>query len=224
MMNDFFRSFKPILKRLRKFKIELLLLCAACIITVIILLLYSTTSPAIPEQPGKQPAHTVQSYTSYVDISGAVQQPGVYAVSSSARLRDIIILAGGLSDNADKDYFTRNFNLAKFIFDQEKIHVPSFSEIQMGLFTEPQHSIEYLLPVNKPQLNNNSSEQPTLESGSIHINSATVEELDILPGVGQATAQKIIQNRPYQTMDELLTKKIVKQNVYDQIKDLIVLD
>lgn len=56
----------------------------------------------------------------------------------------------------------------------------------------------------------------------VDINSASAQELDKLPGVGPARAQAIIANRPYKGKDELAQRKIVPQNVYDQIKDKIV--
>ena len=60
------------------------------------------------------------------------------------------------------------------------------------------------------------------QSGLVDINSASAAELDKLPGVGSARAQAIIANRPYKGKDELAERKIVPQNVYDQIKDKIV--
>ena len=56
----------------------------------------------------------------------------------------------------------------------------------------------------------------------VDINSASAAELDKLPGIGAARSQAIIANRPYKGKDELAQRKIVPQNVYDQIKDKIV--
>lgn len=60
------------------------------------------------------------------------------------------------------------------------------------------------------------------QSGLVDINSASAAELDKLPGIGSARAQAIIANRPYKAKTELAQRKIVPQNVYDQIKDQIV--
>lgn len=60
------------------------------------------------------------------------------------------------------------------------------------------------------------------QSGLVDINSASAQELDSLPGIGSARAQAIIANRPYKGKDELVQRKILPQNVYDQIKDKIV--
>jgi competence protein ComEA len=60
------------------------------------------------------------------------------------------------------------------------------------------------------------------QSGLVDINSASAAELDKLPGIGAARSQAIIANRPYKGKDELAQRKIVPQNVYEQIKDKIV--
>jgi competence protein ComEA len=63
---------------------------------------------------------------------------------------------------------------------------------------------------------------PQAPSGLVDINSAPVDELDKLPGVGPARASAIISHRPYNGKDDLTHRKIIPQNVYDQIKDKII--
>ncbi|MBV9183295.1 MAG: helix-hairpin-helix domain-containing protein [Acidobacteria bacterium] len=63
--------------------------------------------------------------------------------------------------------------------------------------------------------------QPTAGT-LVDINSATKDELDGLPGIGQAYAQKIIANRPYRSKRDLITKKVIPQSTYDKIKDQII--
>jgi DNA uptake protein ComE-like DNA-binding protein len=60
------------------------------------------------------------------------------------------------------------------------------------------------------------------KSGLVDINSASASDLDKLPGIGSARAQAIIANRPFKGKNELVERKIIPQNVYDQIKDKIV--
>jgi competence ComEA-like helix-hairpin-helix protein len=60
------------------------------------------------------------------------------------------------------------------------------------------------------------------QGGQVDINSASAQELDKLPGIGQARAQAIIANRPFKSKDELTQRKILPENVYNQIKDKIV--
>ena len=59
-------------------------------------------------------------------------------------------------------------------------------------------------------------------AATVDINTATAEELNALPGVGKATAKKIVDNRPYSSKRDLLDKKIISQSTYDKIKDRIV--
>ncbi len=197
-MSGFLESFLPLVKPFQKYKIELALaaiaLTAAFTAGIIFFQsLNSRMSVSIEEATAATKNNGIM-----VDVAGAVNKPNVYEVTSSARLKDIIDLADGLSAEADLNYFHRNFNLAKIVADQEKIYIPS---------------------VTDTHTNPDNQNQPT----AVNLNQATVQELDGLPGIGSTTAQKIIQNRPYGSVEELLNKKIVNKNVYEQIKELISL-
>ena len=134
-----------------------------------------------------------------VDISGEVIKPGVYELESGSRINDLLITAGGLSAKADREWVSKNINLAQKLTDGVKIYIPEKTE---------------KLP-NLSNLTNPSN------SSKININNASLAELDTLWGVGEATAKKIIEGRPYQKPEELLEKKIVKSNVWESIKDQV---
>lgn len=134
-----------------------------------------------------------------VDVEGAVEKPGVYRLSSDSRVQDALIFAGGLSGSADREIVAKNINLATKLTDGMKVYIPFQGEgtviLDVGVLT----------------------------GGKIvNINLASEAELDGLPGIGKTTADKIISNRPYESIEALVEKKIVGQKVFGQIKDKIV--
>jgi competence protein ComEA len=75
---------------------------------------------------------------------------------------------------------------------------------------------------NAPSQPNAATGKSEAVPGLIDINSASAEELDKLPGVGPARAKAIIEHRPYHGKDDLTNKKIIPENVYNEIKDKII--
>ncbi|MEK9207790.1 MAG: ComEA family DNA-binding protein, partial [Patescibacteria group bacterium] len=132
-------------------------------------------------------------------VEGAVMKPGVYKIGSNSRLVDALAAAGGMSEDANRDYVQKNINLAQKASDGLKIYVPRLGEQVLSA-------------------SNSTSDSP---GPVLNINSATFSDLDSLPGVGQVTADKIIQGRPYSDINELVERKIVGQAVFEKIKDKI---
>jgi DNA uptake protein ComE-like DNA-binding protein len=73
-----------------------------------------------------------------------------------------------------------------------------------------------------PAQSSSASAKSKAAADKLDINSATKEQLDALPGIGEAFAQKIIDNRPYRTKRDLVTKKVIPQTTYEKIKDQII--
>lgn len=140
-----------------------------------------------------------------VHISGQIFSPGVYEVVKDDRVIDVVDLAGGLTKDADLD----RINLAKKVEDEEKIYIPKIGESNEPILIQPSSSGE----------NKN-----TLNSKTININKATLDELDSLPGVGKVIAQRIIDYRsssPFKTIDDLKNVSGIGDKIFNGLKDNI---
>lgn len=138
-----------------------------------------------------------------VDVSGAVNSSGVYQLKDGDRIEDAIGAAGGFAQDADQEYISKYINLAQKLVDGTKVYVPKNGEQRIP-----------------------SSAQAGTVSGvsstaTVNINNATQLELEALPGIGPVTASKIISDRPYQKIEELLSKKVVSKSVFEKIKNSI---
>lgn len=135
-----------------------------------------------------------------VEVSGAVLSPGVYRLSMGARIDDALLAAGGLSRSADREWVEKTINKASKVTDGQKIYI-------------------------KDKNNNNNTDVETQvlgqSSGLININEASQKELEMLPGIGPVYAANIIEHRPYSTPEEMVTKKVIRQSVFEKIKDRI---
>ncbi|MCA9371740.1 helix-hairpin-helix domain-containing protein [Candidatus Woesebacteria bacterium] len=232
-----------ILPSLKKYKVEVVLISISLIITIVLTIEHFIPARAAningvqmssqdvlgatEETPKPTTAASEENKkpTIFVEVSGAVLNPDVYELPIDARLVDVIDMAGGLSRTADSLFVARNYNLAKKLNDQEKIYIPYYSDIASGMFVEETRVLDYLQPVGTVQNNIQtvSSDNQNGQEKTISINTASESELDTLPGVGAVTAQKIIDNRPYASFDELLTKDVVKTSVFEDIQDMIEL-
>ncbi len=205
-------------------KLDLILLGIALIIPVFSAGIYLTSFPSEAssneiefESTETKTQTPVQPDKIHVDISGAVIEPDLYEFPTGARLKDVVKKAGGLSLNADLSFFQRNYNLARVVNDQDKIYIPTVDEVQKGMFTDLNPSADSTSQ-NKPKSEGDDSNEL-----KININEATVEELDTLPGVGKVTAEKIIDNRPYSALEDLVTKKSLGAAAFEKVKELLTL-
>lgn len=212
-MQGFIDSFNPLLTR---YKSEVILLGIAFLIGGTSLLLFTQQKKnekiAIPIADKNETHTSIRKQTITIDVSGAVKRPFVYTFDSPARIIDAIQKAGGFTEDADEAFVKRSINYARKMNDQEKIYIPFLSDTANGYILENKRVIDYTLP-------NISSQQE--ESALMNINTASLLELDQLPGIGKVQSEAIFNNRPYTSTDDLVKNNIVKQTVYDKIKDLI---
>lgn len=133
-----------------------------------------------------------------VDVSGAVKKPGVYQLDQDSRVEQAITSADGFAENANQEYISKYLNMAQKLSDGMKIYIP---------FTGEQTS---------------AAVAGTNTQIKVNINTASQSELEVLPGIGPVTASRIISDRPYQSVEELASKKVVSKAVFEKIKDLVV--
>lgn len=137
-----------------------------------------------------------------VHISGAVNSPGILRLDSSKRVVDALDLAGGARDDADLD----RVNLAARLHDEEKIYIPKVGEVQENMTTL----------VSSP-----SSSGP---ASKININSADLSELTKIPGVGEKTAQKILDyraNNSFSSIEDIKNVPGIGDKKFESMKDYI---
>lgn len=96
-----------------------------------------------------------------------------------------------------------------------------------GFFTVPALSVVLLASANLGQAQStnppaSAAQSKTAAGKLLDLNTATKDQLDALPGIGDAYAQKIIANRPYRAKNELVQKKIIPQASYNKIQNLII--
>lgn len=145
-----------------------------------------------------------------VDIKGAVVNPGVYRTTTKSIVNDIIVLAGGLTSEAD----TSNLNLSKKVTDEMVITVYTKDEVkELG-------KQEAIVEVDKDDSNKNET-----NNNLININTATLEELENIPGIGEAKAKSIIEYRKncgqFTKKEDLLNIKGIGETVFAELKDFI---
>lgn len=145
-----------------------------------------------------------------VDVSGAVENPGIYTFSLEDRINDALVAAGGLSAEADRGYVSRYMNLAEKLSDGMKVFVP----IKDDPYLASKTGVEYVMGEEREDTTN-------LTSSKLNVNTASLEELDSLWGIGKARAESIISHRPYASLEELVIKAAIPGSVVDRNKSLL---
>ena len=137
-----------------------------------------------------------------VYVSGEVVKPGVFVLIATARVIDALQAAGGPTNQADLVVV----NLAAPLVDAAQVFIPRMGSTPRVTMPRPHAGIN--LPIAGGSGGAGASGSATSAAGVVDINSATLADLDALPGVGPSTAQAIIDyrvaNGPYASVDDLL--------------------
>ena len=147
----------------------------------------------------------------YVDIKGEVLRPGVYEFSCESRIQEVIKKAGGFTEEADEI----KINLAQKISDQMQIIVPNLNSKQEGGVTEG----------NSEKGNLSNTTPSNLKQGTVNINTATLEELQTIKGIGKKKAEAILQYRKehgaFRTKEDLLQVKGIGKKALEAIESQV---
>jgi len=175
-------------------------------------ILFLVTRPPRGEAVALRPPPTPAPLVVYV--TGAIVQPGLYQLQMGSRMADAVEAAGGFTVNANE----QAVNLAAPLADGQRIQIPT-------LLPTPGQS-NPLTPLT-PQGNSQTRSTPLnpVPPGLVNINTATLEELDTLPGIGPITAQKIIDyresNGPFKKIEDIQNVRDIGPVTFEKIKDLI---
>ena len=151
-----------------------------------------------------------------VHISGGILRPGVYELPLDSRVQDAVQAFGGLLTSADASML----NLAARLKDGERLSIPTLAPTQPPRSAQvDSEGVRFVpLPTSLPQ---------SAEPGKININTASLDELDRLPGIGPVTAQKILDYRqakgPFQTIEAIMDVSGIGPATNEDLKDLITL-
>lgn len=160
--------------------------------------------------------HQVYKKIKYIKVyvSGAVSLPGIYELPLDSRAEDAVAAAGGLIESAD----VNRVNLARKLKDGYQVNVPTIKKRILSGKESKTNSEKQL---------STADEQQVQHQQKVKINSADVQELEQLPGIGPAMAQRIIYEREkkrFYDLDDLLRVKGIGKAKLRKIKDLVEID
>ena len=162
--------------------------------------LLHSKAPAVPPPVRvAAPARTTAAATIFVNVVGAVRRPGLYRLRDGSRVANAVARAGGVTRHAQLELV----NLAALVADGEQVVVPRRGASAVG----------------------GVSGAGAVASGPVHLNGATLEQLDALPGIGPVTAQKILSYRQehgaFGSVDELDAVPGIGPARLEQLRELV---
>ena len=205
-----FYFFMQVKRWLMEYKKVLSIIGGVLAVIVIILvgrgMMASSTKEKVMEE-----TTTMMPQNCYVDIKGEVLRPGVYEFSCESRIQEVIKKAGGFTEEADET----KINLAQKITDQMQIIVPNVHSKQEDGLTEG----------NSEKGSSTNTSVSNSKQGTININTATLEELQTIKGIGKKKAEAILQYRKehgaFRTKEDLLQVKGIGKKALEAIESQV---
>lgn len=169
-------------------------------------------SPVLLSPPPEPPALVVH-------VSGGVASPGLLSLPPGSRVADALAAAGGVLPEGDSSFL----NLAAPVEDGQQVHIPLIARAEAPTEASQAGGEEHpALVVTLPTPTSILTPTPEFP---INVNTARIEELDLLPGIGPVIAQRIIDYRekygPFQSIEEIMKVKGIGEATFEKIRELI---
>lgn len=223
-------DFKELINKYKPIIILSIIIASLVILNFYLLFLLNSKEESEPEVITSEETEEKEPSLFKVDIKGQINKPGLYEIEEGSRVMDVINKAGGLTDNAD----TSIINLSKKIKDEMVILIYSKAEVEK-LKEDEEEPVIVCPEVNDACVTDEldepliPKEEETKENatptGKVSLNTATLDELQTLDGIGESKAQAIIdyrtQNGPFETIEELKEVSGIGDSTFEKIKDKI---
>lgn len=165
----------------------------------------------IEEKNVKNEENNITNKVITVYISGEVNKPGIVTLSDGDRLATAVEKVGGTTKKADLN----GVNMAVKLQDEMHYIIPKIGDMARS-------------NNSKLETNDNTNQNEPLKTSQININTATIEELDKLPGVGEATANKIVSHRndngEFKSIEEIKNVNGIGDKKFEEMKELICVE
>lgn len=169
----------------------------------------SASQPAVAQE--MVPTESAEQTCVIIHVVGAVRHPGIVSIDAGSRVSDALDAAGGLLANAAQEAL----NLARVVADGEQVAVPTIDEWQAGG-----------LAGGGPAAGGGAGGASGACAAVVNLNTATVTELETLPGVGPSTAAKIVADREanglFTAPEDLMRVSGIGEKKFEALKDAVV--
>ncbi|EKE00389.1 MAG: hypothetical protein ACD_22C00031G0003 [uncultured bacterium] len=167
----------------------------------------------------------------YVDVSGAVLNPGLYKLPTSSRIADVLKASGGVTNEVSGKWIAKYVNISEILEDSSKVYIPFewelLEEDLVDALAMKDVSLQGDIATSVSSAGSEDEDakdeptQPLVTDVKINVNTASISELDTLPGIGPAYAKKIVESRPVKDLADLKDRAKLPANTVEAIKELI---